>query len=274
MSAALENPRRDARPLVVALHCSAGTPGQWRPLADRLEPVYRLLAPSLYGAPGGPVWPGEMAFQLADEAGLVLEEIEAAASPVHLVGHSYGGAVALHIAARHPGRIASLTLYEPSAFHLLKDLGTAGRRALAEFEGLMASISVNYAQGAWRNAAAAFVDYWSGRGAWTMMRPELQTQMVRYLAKGQLEFHALISERVEAEMLAAISVPVRLMRGEHAPLPTRVIAEELAARLPNADIAVIDGAGHMGPLTHAAPITNAIVAHILLSEGKLEARAA
>src|SRR6266516_1098475 len=37
-------------------------------------------------------------------------------APVHLIGHSYGGGVALRVAVERSNRIASLTLYEPTAF--------------------------------------------------------------------------------------------------------------------------------------------------------------
>lgn len=38
--------------------------------------------------------------------------------PIHLVGHSYGGATALLAATRHPERVASLVLSDPAAFAL------------------------------------------------------------------------------------------------------------------------------------------------------------
>jgi pimeloyl-ACP methyl ester carboxylesterase len=274
MKAQAQSARPDHRPLVVALHCSGGTAGQWRALADRLGPEYRLLAPNLFGAPGGPVWMGETSFTLAEEARPVLREIDAHGGPVHLVGHSFGGALALHIASRRPRIVASLALYEPSAFHLLNDFGPAGRQALAEIEAVSSSMRVDYARGAWRHAAATFVTYWNGPGAWERMRPELQVEMVRYLAKAQLDFHALMHERAEDHVPRHLTVPVRLMHGEHAPFPTRVIAEQLAARLPDADLMTIRDAGHMGPLTHSEPVANAIAAHIRLSSTMTHARAA
>jgi len=204
----------------------------------------------------------------------VLREIDAHSGPVHLVGHSFGGALALHIAKRRPGRVASLALYEPSAFHLLKSFGFSGRQALAEIEAVSSSMRVDYARGAWRAAAATFVTYWNGPGAWERMRPELQAEMVRYLPKAQLDFHALTHEGGEDGTPGGMAFPVRLLYGERAPFPTRLIAEQLAARLPDADLVTIGGAGHMGPLTHPEPVANAIAAHIRLSTMMTQARAA
>jgi hypothetical protein len=55
---------------------------------------------------------------------------------------------------------------------------------------------------------------------------------------------------------------VLIMRGEHAPLPTRVVSERLIEILPQSRLKIIAGAGHMGPLTHAAEVSQRILQHI------------
>ncbi|MER8778581.1 alpha/beta fold hydrolase [Mesorhizobium sp. M0977] len=97
--------------------CTApgGSGRQWRSLAERLDDSYRFIAPDLIGAPGGGTWPGAGAFHLADEAAGVLEMIDHH-DGVHLVGHSYGGGLALHTAAMRQDRLAGLSLYEPLPF--------------------------------------------------------------------------------------------------------------------------------------------------------------
>ncbi|MER9864646.1 alpha/beta fold hydrolase [Mesorhizobium sp. M0185] len=102
-------------PLVIALHCSGGNGRQWRNLAERLDDSYRFIAPDLIGAPGGGTWTIAGAFHLADEAAGVLEMIDHR-DGVHLVGHSYGGGLALHTAAMRQDRLAGLSLYEPLPF--------------------------------------------------------------------------------------------------------------------------------------------------------------
>ena len=99
----------DSRPPVVLLHGSAFSGAQWRALADRLSDRYRILAPDLcgYGTSGG--WAGRGAFHLAHEAQAVLADLGGLEEPVHLVGHSYGGAVALHLARTRPGMTGRAT---------------------------------------------------------------------------------------------------------------------------------------------------------------------
>jgi pimeloyl-ACP methyl ester carboxylesterase len=64
-------------------------------------------------------------------------------------------------------------------------------------------------------------------------------------------------------------MPVLVMRGEHAPPPTRKIAEMLPSMLPLARVAVVDGAGHMGPLTHGSVVSEWIAAHIDAAEAAI-----
>src|ERR1700759_5662393 len=117
---------------VIALHCSGSGATQWRKLGEALGSRHALVAPEHYGCDSTGPWSGERAFTLADEAAKTGGIINASRGKVHLVGHSYGGGVALRAAIERPERIASLTLYEPSAFHLLKMMGSYGAHALAE----------------------------------------------------------------------------------------------------------------------------------------------
>ncbi len=130
------NPTTAGSTPVIALHCSGAGAGQWRELAEALGPGYRLAAPEHYGCDRSGPWTGTHAFTLADEAARTFELIDRSERKVHLVGHSYGGGVALHVALARPGRIASLALYEPTTFHLLKAMGDRGAAALAEITGI------------------------------------------------------------------------------------------------------------------------------------------
>ena len=65
--------------------------------------------------------------------------------------------------------------------------------------------------------------------------------------------------RTPIEPLSALAL---IMRGEHALKPSRIIAERLAELLPDSGLLVIDGAGHMGPFTHASKVAALIARHI------------
>jgi pimeloyl-ACP methyl ester carboxylesterase len=248
---------------VIALHCSGAGAGQWRQLGDMLGAGYTLLAPEHYGCDSTGPWTGGHAFTLADEAARTVELIDRTAGPIHLVGHSYGGGVALNVAVRRPHRIASLTLYEPSAFHLLKTIGPAGADAFAEILAITARTGHGVLTGDYAGAAAAFIDFWSGMGTWASLRPPVQAALTRWILKAPLDFRALIDEPTPASAYGDFDFPVLVMRGEHAPAPTRLIAEMLPDLVPEARLTVVAGAGHMGPLTHCQTVTAAIARHIM-----------
>jgi pimeloyl-ACP methyl ester carboxylesterase len=254
---------------VIALHCSGAGARQWRLLGETLGPACTLFAPEHYGCERAGPWTGTHAFTLADEAARTIDLIDRSVNKVHLVGHSYGGGVALHVALARPARITSLVLYEPSAFHLLKIMGDRGAAAFAEISDITRVTAQGVIAGDYAGAAAAFVDYWGGVGAWTALRPTMQAALIRWAPKAPLDFRALIEEPTPLAAYSDLRMPVLVMRGEHAPRPTRKIAEILASVMPKARLAVIDGAGHMGPSTHGFVVSKLIAAHIGAAEAAI-----
>jgi pimeloyl-ACP methyl ester carboxylesterase len=267
MNIRLVYPSRPARrERVIALHCSGAGAGQWGHLSEALGSSYEVVAPEHYGCEATGPWTGQHAFTLADESARTIAVIDEGNDKVHLVGHSYGGGVALSVALARPHRIASLALYEPSAFHLLRQMGEAGLDAFAEIAGVARQMCQGVATGDYREAVAGFVDYWNGPGMWDSLRPHVQNALIRWAPKGPLDFHALIEEPTPADAYRALTFPVLILRGEHAPAPTRLIAQGLSTLLPASRLVVVDGAGHMGPLTHAPEVSASIVRHITKEE--------
>ena len=268
MNISFADPPRPARHgRVIALHCSGGGASQWCHLAEALGRRYEVAAPEHYGAQDTGPWGGEHAFTLDDEAVRSIALIDRCDDDkVHLVGHGYGGGVALNIALARPDRIASMVLYEPSAFHLLRHLGERGAEPYAEITGVARDICQGVVTGDYRGAVAAFVDYWNGPGAWNALRPALQSALIRWAPKGPLDFRALIDDPTPADAYRRLPFPVLILRGEHAPSPTRTIAEGLTELLPASRLVVIAGAGHMGPLTHTPEVCALIVKHIVAAD--------
>jgi pimeloyl-ACP methyl ester carboxylesterase len=255
--------QRQTRPgRVIALHSSGVGAGQWSYLEKRLGSGWEVLAPEHYGSESAGPWTGAHAFRLADEGVHAIRVIDGCSEKVHLVGHGYGGAVALSVALSRPDRIASLALYEPSAFHLLRAMGEAGTAALAEVDTIARKTREGVATGDYAGAAAALIDYCSGPGAWTRLQPWVQAAFMRWASKAPLEFRALVDEPTPLVAYAGLSMPILVMRGDYASRPARMVAELLCTVLPRARLVLVGGAGHMGPITHAAVVNDLIATHV------------
>jgi pyruvate dehydrogenase E2 component (dihydrolipoamide acetyltransferase) len=101
--------------VVLLIHGYGGDKNSWLFLQEPLAARYRVYALDLpgHGSSAKDVGDGTLGV-LADAVTGVLDAV--GAERAHLVGHSMGGAVALAVAARDPGRIISLTLIAPSGF--------------------------------------------------------------------------------------------------------------------------------------------------------------
>ncbi len=249
---------------VLLLHSSACSRAQWRALSEMLQTRYRVLAPDLYGYGETDQRPGPASPGLTDAAALVDAVLSGEAERIHLVGHSYGGAVALRCAADRPERLLSLTLIEPVAFHLLSHAPnlTAERALFREVADLAADVAQAAADGDGGRGMARFIDYWNGAGAWARLRPDQQTALALQTARVALDFRDTMTDPTRIEALQRIAAPALVLRGSESPQPSRRIAALLARILPNARLQTIEAAGHMLPLTHTEAVNAAILDHL------------
>jgi pimeloyl-ACP methyl ester carboxylesterase len=234
------------RPIVL-LHSSMSSRHQWRELITDLKASYRLIAIDLLGYGDSALRCSASNYSLAAEVAhveAVLERELGRDEPFHLVGHSYGGAVALQLAQRTRA-ISSLTLFEPMALHLLA-LEHCARGELRAVAGAMTRL---IDAGQTLPAAEVFVDYWSGEGTFAAM-PELKREHLRRLVpKVLLEFDAINRETLRAADVQRITAPTCLITGRSSPLPARLLSARLSYLLQNASSFEV-AAGHMAPITH------------------------
>jgi pimeloyl-ACP methyl ester carboxylesterase len=245
---------------VFCLHSSGGSGAQWKRLGAELSHRYHVLAPDLHGHGGTSPWPGMRPLRLADEVALVEPLLAALPAPVHLVGHSYGGAVALRLALAAPERIRSLCLIEPVLFGVLHQHGDH-----AEYIEIsqIAEATVGAVQAGQPAAAARlFVDYWNGAGAWAKLPDHTRAVIERAIPSVARHWEAVFGETMTLADLRDLRMPTLLLSGDRSPRPARRVAELLAGALPEVATAVIAGAGHMSPLTHGPSVNSAIVKHL------------
>jgi pimeloyl-ACP methyl ester carboxylesterase len=237
------------------VHGSAVAGKSWNALAAPLrERGIAIVAPDRLGQAAGERWPADRTMSFDAEAEHLAAALAAAPGPVHLFGHSYGGAVAMQMARRWPEKVARLTLYEPTRFALLLDDGEA--RGEAGREILRIGHAAHERSLAAREAEAAelFVDYWSGAGTWAAMDAGRQARLAPQMVKVGQEFLAAFADPLPLETWRSLEMPVLLLGGETSPAPVRAINALLASVLPRCASVTLPKVGHMGPMTHPAEV--------------------
>ncbi len=229
-------------PAVVLLHAGVADRGMW---SEHLEPVaqagYRVLAVDLPGfgeAPicEGPDAPGKDVLETMDAAG-----IDRAA----LVGNSFGGAVALRVAAVAPSRIWALVLISAPPPGL-----TPSPQLQAAWEAEESALE----RGDIEAAVDAVVSAWTLPDSPASVRARvaaMQRRAFELQGAGASEGEAPeapdpLEEHQDA--LGALDIAALVAAGDHDMSDFRHGAEQLAATLPRARHVVIEGAGHLAPL--------------------------
>jgi pimeloyl-ACP methyl ester carboxylesterase len=255
-------PRPASRPLALLIHSGGFTSRQWRKLAHRLAASHDVLAPDLIGYGDAP-WPPGEPFHFRQDvdrlAGLLAAHGVDADRPADVVGHSYGGLLGLQLALAHPDRVRRLALYEPVAFGVLDAADPADAAARAALALPVYRADAAGVDEAW---LTAFVDWWNGPGAWAQLAEPTRAGFRSVAWKVYQEVASLTADHTDRAGYAAIAAPTLLLGGANTPLTERRTLERLAAALPAARLTLFPGMGHMGPITHADQVNDAIAAHL------------
>jgi len=202
-----------------------------------------------------------------------------------LVGHSYGGGVALEYAGRHPQRVSQLVIMDTKVNRLQPEQKLSDSPYLSPFEieiaaksghdwdqekqvGLLfLEVLARWRIGGGESATRdAFTPFGEGRGA---QRAAKQWLALLDTTGASSEF---IAAGLEAEAIAALPMPLLLIYGEHSRcLPTCRALQQL---LPQAQLELIAQGGHFFPMSHAGAVRRRLARFLNIALPEAEAGSA
>ena len=212
-----------------AMTSGASAWSKQRPLCER----WALFVPSRRGfVPNPPEAASDFDVDADDIAALISELNE----PAHVVGHSYGGLVALLVAARHPDRVRSLTLIEPAVMSLLRG-DPQVERSIASHLSLLADAGADP-----HTFLIAFTQQLGGDAAAVPdpLPPHLH-QHVELLMNERFPWEA----RIDVAPIVEASMPTLVVSGGHDPMQEALSDAVANALGSSSERAVIPGAGHV-----------------------------
>lgn len=249
---------------VLMLHSSMSSKIQWYRLMQTLRNDFLSIAVDMYGYGDSPSPTDRNNFTLMDEVEFIenlLADIIPLHEPIHIVGHSYGGAVGLCYAHKHRAgkRVKSLTLYEPVAFHLLDRNQQDYKNACKVSDTVLEHIENH------RHAEAAeyVIDHWNGAGTFASFPTSFREMLLENATKIPVDFQALFNTKLSTEDYKELTIPVQLMAGKNSTKEALKIIELLMQTLPNNRVNWVDG-GHMEPVNQPERV-NPIIERFLRS---------
>lgn len=250
-----------AGPAAVLVHSSVSGNRQWRSLSAVLDRNFRVLAVNLLGYGETTSFTGEHAQTLEDQVAVVNAVCEQVDGPVRLIGHSFGGAVALAAARQLGDRVERLVLLEPNPFRMLD---VAGRtEAFNESAALYASVKLLGGDARWTELGALFADYFSGDGTWASMPEDRRRSFAAALPPNFHEWDAVMSDMTTPGEWGRIDAEVLVVRFGGTRRSLREIVDVFAEENHHWTFAQVADGGHMAPLTRP-DLVNPVIEQFML----------
>ena len=218
-------------PAILFIPGSFSTPAAWTAIQKLLPKDYRFISTSLCGYGTTEERRSIRNFRMDNQIEIIEAVVDKIGEPVHLVGHSFGGMVALASALS--------TIIDSFQHHQLFE----------ETKKIKEDYEAAFHAGE-KDAVRIIIDFWGGEGSFAAM-PEVVREYCRQTAfSNVLDWHTAFNFNAKIEDYASLSMPVLLVRGAHANKQMLAITEALQTSIPNPRSAVIDGSGHFLITSH------------------------
>ena len=242
-------------PVLVMLHGFTGSKENWYPVVRRLRGRYRLLVPDLPGW-GESQREGFAGHGFAAQAARVAGFIRATCDgPVVVLGHSMGGGIAAVLAAREPGLVARVGLFDAAGVRFADNAFgldvLAGNNPFAVHD--RASLG-QYIEILFHDRSVLPAMPWPAPAILIARRRRdgaFEQAVLDDIGRGPDRF-------LPGEEAARIRQPALLAWGAHDRVIDPSAMDLYAARMPQARKVLLDGSGHMTVMEQPGDIAGAI----------------
>ena len=223
-------------PPLVLLHGLGGSRISWEPQLAALADRARVVAWDAPGYGAAPSLPGAVTFAALADAVVSLAD-ELGADAFHLAGISFGGMIAQHLAIRHPARVLSLTLLATSPKFGLDGTSPDEWRAAR-----LAPLDAGHEPVEFADRVLAGI---AGPHITATARAGQRAAMARVTGDALRRSIDCLVTHDTRHLLGTIDVPTRVLVGALDEETPPDYSRQLAALIPQAQLDVIDGAGHL-----------------------------
>lgn len=232
---------------IVFIHGSFALTSTWKKMVEQLAVNHHCISIKLPGH--GMPDPNDFSEPTIETELSIIEQVihRVSNEPIHLVGHSYGGVVALAQALKGNLALSQMTLFEPVAVWLLavmKDMEMSERVEL---------FLKKYRHDVSRKtpyACSQVIDFWGGEGAFEPL-PDFIKDGMQALVKNNVR-HWDISSTINSQLsgLQKCMVPTRIVCGDQSNPVAHAISDHLNREIPNSKKYVIEDASHFLVTSH------------------------
>ena len=200
---------------------------------------------------------GQRVAQIMDEGGLVSDEIVIALidemdTPCLLLGHSYGGFIALKSALQRPRQTLGLCLYEPVIWGGLASFrGVPIEEVVRRFDPNL--LLLQKSEAGTEDYLHTFIDYWNGEGAWAAMTDVQKKPVVSGAEKIAAEVFEVVTDTTPHTVYGKLRCPIHLLHGTLSPPEVLAMKDILVETVGHLTTACIPG-GHMNPIRNPIPV--------------------
>ena len=247
---------------VLFIHGSLSDHRAWDGIRDIVAENHRFIAYTQRHF-GKADWPDEPVFGRDVHETDLVALLDTWNEPMHLMGWSYGGPIALQAALDRPALVKRVALFEPSLGNILEGKPEY-EQLLADRAGVWGPMIAAMENGDNRQATQLAIEYFFGlpEGGFETLPEGARTMWLENADTLPQDFSAPAATPMSCDDLRSIEAPVLILYGTDTLPFFEAVAKEVAACLPNATLEEMPGAGHGAPVQQGNAVIERVLAFI------------